>query len=77
MPDLFGWEFAVMAPLIALIVFLGVYPKPALDRITPSVDELIAHVEEHTDYRQPAVAKEGPAAAVARPVEAESEEEHG
>ena len=34
-----------MAPLIILIVFLGVYPKPVLDRINPSVDQLIAHVE--------------------------------
>ena len=34
-----------MAPLIILIVFLGVYPKPVLDRINPSVNQLIAHVE--------------------------------
>ena len=27
-----------MAPLSALIVFLGVYPKPVLERIEPSVD---------------------------------------
>ena len=32
------------------IVFSGVYPKPMLDRIEPSVDELIAHVEDHTDF---------------------------
>ena len=36
-----------MAPLIGLIVFLGVYPKPMLDRIEPSVDRLIAHIEDH------------------------------
>ena len=36
-----------MAPLLGLIVFLGVYPKPVLDRIEPSVDALIDHVEEH------------------------------
>ena len=34
-----------MAPLVVLIVFLGVYPKPVLDRIGPSVDRLIEHVE--------------------------------
>ena len=34
-----------MAPLVLLIVFLGVYPKPMLDRIEPSVEVLIAHVE--------------------------------
>ena len=27
-----------MAPLIGLIVFLGVYPKPVLDRIEPAVN---------------------------------------
>ena len=39
-------EGLVIAPLIALIVFLGVYPKPVLDRIQPSVEALIAHVED-------------------------------
>ena len=29
-----------------LIVFIGVYPKPLLDRIEPSVDSLIVHVED-------------------------------
>jgi len=49
-------ERATMAPLVALIVLLGVFPSPVLDRIAPSVDGLIAHVEEHSDYEQPAVA---------------------
>ena len=38
MPDLTWREGLVMAPLLGLIVFLGVYPKPMLDRIEPSVD---------------------------------------
>jgi len=37
-------EGLVVAPLVALIVFLGVYPKPVLDRITPSVDRLVNRV---------------------------------
>ncbi|MEW6154798.1 MAG: NADH-quinone oxidoreductase subunit M [Actinomycetota bacterium] len=49
-------ERLVMAPLVLLIVVMGVYPKPVLDRIAPSVDNLITHVEQHSDYRQPAVA---------------------
>ena len=49
-------ERAVMAPLVLLIVGLGVYPGPVLERIAPAVDNLIAHVEEHSDYQQPAVA---------------------
>ena len=49
-----GWrERAVIAPLIILIVFLGVYPKPVLDRITPSVNQLIAHVEAATGSTSP------------------------
>ena len=39
-------EGLVMAPLVILIVLLGVYPKPVLDRITPSVDQLVTHIEQ-------------------------------
>jgi NADH-quinone oxidoreductase subunit M len=46
-------EGLVMLPLLGLIVFCGVYPKPMLDRIQPSVDALIEHVEEKTGYVQP------------------------
>jgi NADH-quinone oxidoreductase subunit M len=49
-------ELAVMAPLLAAIVFLGVYPKPVLERIEPAVDRLIAHVEANSDFTQPEVA---------------------
>jgi NADH-quinone oxidoreductase subunit M len=56
LPDMTWGERAVMLPLVALIVFLGVYPRPVLDRINPSVERLIGHVEEHSDYRQPPVA---------------------
>jgi NADH-quinone oxidoreductase subunit M len=58
-PDLSWREGLVMAPLVGLIVFLGVYPQPMLDRIQPSVDRLVAHVEDHSDYEQPDVATNG------------------
>jgi NADH-quinone oxidoreductase subunit M len=45
-PDLTLSEKLVILPLILLIVFLGVYPKPVLDRIEPSVTRLVRHVEE-------------------------------
>jgi NADH-quinone oxidoreductase subunit M len=48
-----------VAPLILAIIFLGVYPRPVLDRITPSVNRLISHVEHGSSYRQPAVATGG------------------
>ena len=34
-PDMTWRERGVMLPLVVLIVFLGVYPKPVLDRIEP------------------------------------------
>ncbi len=34
----------VMAPVVVLIVVLGVFPHPVLDRISPSVQQLIEHV---------------------------------
>jgi len=36
-----------MAPFIAAIVFMGVYPKPVIERIEPAVDAIIAHVEDN------------------------------
>ncbi len=42
-------EKLVMVPLLLLIVGMGVYPKPVLDRINPSVDRLIHHVRVATD----------------------------
>jgi NADH-quinone oxidoreductase subunit M len=56
-PDMTWRERAIMLPLVVLIVFLGVYPKPVLDRIQPSVDRLIAHVEQHSDFEEPSVAQ--------------------
>jgi NADH-quinone oxidoreductase subunit M len=52
-------EGLVLAPLLGLIVFLGIYPKPVLERMEPAVDALITHVEDHTDFREPAVAGGG------------------
>ncbi len=52
-----GWtERVVIAPLIVLIVLLGVYPQPVINRITPAVNRLVTHVEQVTHVRQPAVA---------------------
>jgi NADH-quinone oxidoreductase subunit M len=61
--DLTWLERLVVAPLIILIVVLGVYPKPVLDRIDPSVNRLVAHVEQVTHQQQPAVDLKGTSAA--------------
>ena len=64
MRDLKLTEGLVLAPLLGLIVFLGVYPTPVLERIEPSVERLIDHVETQTgDDLQPDVAEDGPVAA--------------
>jgi NADH-quinone oxidoreductase subunit M len=43
--DMSWRELAAVAPLLAGIVFLGVYPKPFFDRVNPSVDHLLDHVQ--------------------------------
>nr|WP_296770466.1 NADH-quinone oxidoreductase subunit M [Rhodococcus sp. (in: high G+C Gram-positive bacteria)] len=45
MKDLVPRELVVMAPLIALLIVLGVYPKPLLDIVSPAVDTTITAVE--------------------------------
>lgn len=49
MADLKVSELLGIAPLLVLIVFLGIYPKPVLDRIAPSVDKLVSHVAENVE----------------------------
>jgi len=46
--DISWREIWAIAPLLAGIVFLGVFPKPFLDRVTPSVANVLAHVQ-HVD----------------------------
>ena len=49
MPDLRIREGLVLAPLLALIVFMGVYPKPVIERMEPAVDALVEHIERNVD----------------------------
>ncbi len=60
-------EGAVLAPLLALIVFLGIYPKPLIERMEPAVDRLITHVEDNSDFVSPEIDR-------IEPVEAEEAE---
>ena len=55
MPDLRWREGLVMVPFLAAIVFMGVYPKPVIERVEPAVDAIIAHVEDHVaGFAEPA-----------------------
>jgi len=64
-PEIGFRELVTVVPLLGLSLFLGFYPKPVLDRLQPSVKALVAHVEQHSDYREPAVANLGPVAQAA------------
>jgi len=58
--DLSWRQAAVVAPLVLIIAFLGIYPKPLLDRITPSVQRLVQQVDQGGGTREPVVSR-GPA----------------
>jgi len=47
--DLNVREISILVPFIVAIVFMGVYPKPVIDRMEPSVDKLVAHVVAQVD----------------------------
>ena len=64
--DMNRLELATVLPLLGFSLFLGLYPKPLLERVEPSVKALIAHVESRSDYQQPKVVELGPKA-VAQP----------
>ncbi len=53
MKDLDLREIVVVVPLLALSLFLGLYPKPVLDRIEPAADRAVRNFERKTDYRSP------------------------
>ncbi len=44
--DLVPREIVVVAPLIALLLVLGVYPKPALDVINPAVSHTLTTIDQ-------------------------------
>ena len=44
LPDLNLREIAIFVPLIVLAVWIGIYPKPFLDRIAPTVNAVVARV---------------------------------
>ncbi|MGH2752341.1 MAG: NADH-quinone oxidoreductase subunit M [Actinomycetota bacterium] len=46
MTDLRMREWLMLAPVMALILFIGVYPKPFLDRIEPSAAKVVAQLQD-------------------------------
>jgi NADH-quinone oxidoreductase subunit M len=78
MPDLTLAEGLSILPLLGLIVFMGVYPKPILERIEPAVDVLIVHVAANVDgFEEPEPEAPSQPAGVAQLTEAlEDAESH-
>jgi len=61
MKDLTFKEALIMAPFLFGIVFMGVYPKPVIERMEPAVEALIEHVEFHVeDFESPRPGHLGP-----------------
>jgi len=58
MRDLAGRELVVVAPLLALLIALGVYPKPMIDLIDPAVQATLTTVG--VEASEPAVADSDP-----------------
>jgi len=46
LPDLTGKELTALVPLVAIVVWLGIYPKPVLQPIDTSVKALVSFMHE-------------------------------
>jgi len=66
MTDISSREITIFVPLIVLVVALGVYPKPVLDRLHPSVEHLMKQVNAPSRAAKPVEAA-APAEAPAKP----------
>jgi NADH-quinone oxidoreductase subunit M len=60
LPDISLRELATVVPLLALSLFLGFKPSPVLDRVQPAAHDLVVQVERNSNYKEPAVAQQGP-----------------
>ena len=76
--DLGFRELAIMAPLVVLIIGLGVYPKPVMERINPSVEIILDRIEAETDFEVPMFGRADDVAEVADAVIADdhADEDH-
>jgi NADH-quinone oxidoreductase subunit M len=55
--DLNGRELAIMIPLVACIIWLGVYPKPVLDRMQGAAERFVTSVDARREMLSPSVAQ--------------------
>jgi NADH-quinone oxidoreductase subunit M len=52
-PDLSAREVALLAPLVILVLLIGLYPNILLDRIGPSTEAVLDSVQAATGYEAP------------------------
>ena len=57
--DLSVREISLLAPLVALVLVIGLYPNILLDKIAPSTEAVLDHVTASTDYVVPAPGRLG------------------
>ena len=50
--DIGAREIVILVPILALIVFMGVYPRPFLSRMKPSVDLVLQRIEAKGNRQQ-------------------------
>jgi NADH-quinone oxidoreductase subunit M len=48
LPDLSGREWAMLAPVVALVLVLGLLPGPVLDRVEPAAKAVVERVATGT-----------------------------
>jgi NADH-quinone oxidoreductase subunit M len=53
LPDVSFREAVMLAPVLALIAFIGIYPKPFLERIEPSARKVVDQLNNHVDRDVP------------------------
>jgi NADH-quinone oxidoreductase subunit M len=52
--DLSVREISLLAPLVVLVLVIGLYPAVLLDKITPSTEAVLDRIEATTDFVTPA-----------------------
>ena len=52
MPDLNRRELGLLVPILVGILWLGVYPKPVLDRMESSVRKLVQETSRNAERQQ-------------------------
>jgi len=59
-PDLNARELAVLLPLVALILWIGIYPRPILDRMEPAARKVLELADKNRLAPTPAAYDAGP-----------------